>query len=232
MQYIVGDLHANIGALDQLLGQLHLQKDDRLIFVGDYIDKLPHTKETLERLMSLRQAYDCVFLKGNHEFVWHQYLVEERPERQLFILDYGGREALRDYGPAAERALMKNDFQTLRGFLQPYIDLMAVMQDWVIAGDYLALHAGLLPDQYGKKELHFEEANYFIRPHAMHMGEKYLGKYTLVGGHTHMAEIPTVEPGYINIDLGAGFDRFLGALCVEKGVVIRNDGRYYPLESS
>ena len=101
--------------------------------------------------------------------------------------------------------------------------------DWHRIGEYLALHAGLLPEQYEQPSLRFLEKNFFVRPQDIPQEKRYLHRYTLVAGHTHLGTEPTVKRGYINIDLGAGYGKFLGALCVEEQIVMRSDGKEFPL---
>lgn len=228
MKYVIGDIHANVRELERLLGVLSLQKGDALIFLGDYIDKRPTTQETLALLSALRQEYACTFIKGNHDYVWDRYLNGNETDRQEFLLRYGGREALHEYGGEALKALETNDLPAIALCLQPYLELIQEMKDWLIVDEYLALHAGLCADQYAESPLIFREENFFMRPEAMPSGKKYLGRHRLVVGHTHLSDEPTVQPGYVNIDLGAGYDGFLGTLAVEENAVVRSDGKKFP----
>jgi serine/threonine protein phosphatase 1 len=202
MRYIIGDIHGNIEELQKLLALLKPAKSDTLIFLGDYVDKMPHTEKTLTLLEQLNKKYKCIFLKGNHDYVWEQYLIHEDLSRQEFLL---------------------------KKMLHSYIKLMEKMEHFYLIEDYLALHAGLLPNQYSQEPLVFEERNFFIRPDDIHMKKKYLGTYTLVAGHTYLGEKPTLEEGYINIDLGAGYGKYLCALLVEKRMLVRSDGKEFLL---
>ena len=227
MKYVIGDIHANVRELERLLGILSLQKGDSLIFLGDYINKLPDTRETLSLLSALKDEYACTFIKGNHEFVWDRYLNGKETTRQEFLLRYGGKEALHEYGEDATKALENNNISAITHYLQPYLDLMQEMKDWLIVDEYIALHAGLSADQYAESPLIFREENYFLRPKHIPVQKKYLGRFVLVAGHTHLAEEPTVFPGYINIDLGAGYGKYLGAYAIEERTAIRSDGKKF-----
>ena len=228
MHYVIGDIHANIRELEKLLQHIQPRREDTLIFLGDYIDCLPHTRETIDRLNALAETCTCVFLKGNHEFLWDQYLNSGDLQRQDYLLQYGGLDALEHYGSSAIEALKNNDLPVLREVLQPYLHLMTQTKDWHYAGEYLALHAGLLAHQYTEDPLVFSEENYFIR--SIPTDRKYLDTYTLIVGHTYLSDEPTFEEGYINIDLGARQGRFIGAFNVEESSVIRSDGTVFPLQ--
>jgi len=107
--------------------------------------------------------------------------------------------------------------------------IMPRMKDWHIVEGYLALHAGLLREQYEQSPLVFREANYFVRHQDIPPNKKYLDRYVLVAGHTHLGDEPTIAKGYINIDLGAGYGKHIGAFSVEEHVIIRSDGARFPL---
>jgi hypothetical protein len=62
--YAVGDIHGERERLAALLAALPLQPDDRIVFVGDYVDRGPDAKGVVDLLLSLADDYACVFLAG------------------------------------------------------------------------------------------------------------------------------------------------------------------------
>jgi len=70
----IGDIHGCAKSLDALLERLELSDDDHLLFVGDYIDRGPDSKGVIDRLLDLREEYECTFLRGNHESLMLGYL--------------------------------------------------------------------------------------------------------------------------------------------------------------
>jgi serine/threonine protein phosphatase 1 len=50
-----------------LFDKLSINKDDTLVFLGDYIDRGEDSKGVVDYLLKLSKEYNCVFLKGNHE---------------------------------------------------------------------------------------------------------------------------------------------------------------------
>jgi serine/threonine protein phosphatase 1 len=52
----IGDVHGNLAALEDLLGQLEpgLTTGDTLVFLGDYIDRGPHSRGCIDRILELR----------------------------------------------------------------------------------------------------------------------------------------------------------------------------------
>ena len=63
----IGDIHGCNTALAQLLLQVQPTSKDQIIFVGDYIDRGPGSRQVIESLLELRRTRSPVFLRGNHE---------------------------------------------------------------------------------------------------------------------------------------------------------------------
>ena len=67
----IGDIHGNLGALEDLLAIIvpELDKEDTLVFLGDYIDRGADSQGCVERIVRLREEAPCpiVALMGNHE---------------------------------------------------------------------------------------------------------------------------------------------------------------------
>jgi hypothetical protein len=69
---IVGDVHGEVAALEQLLGKLGYENgvhpDGRkLVFVGDLVDRGPDSPTVVERVMSLVESGTAQCIIGNHE---------------------------------------------------------------------------------------------------------------------------------------------------------------------
>ena len=67
--YVIGDIHGAYEALVQILERAPLKKGDTLIFLGDYVDGWSQSAEVIERLIQLKDEYNCIFIRGNHD-VW------------------------------------------------------------------------------------------------------------------------------------------------------------------
>ena len=74
MLYAIGDIHGESELLEELLASLQIRDGDRLVFVGDYVDRGPDSKGVVETLLSLQEERDCVFLLGNHESMFLSFL--------------------------------------------------------------------------------------------------------------------------------------------------------------
>ncbi|MCK5067762.1 MAG: serine/threonine protein phosphatase [Bacteroidales bacterium] len=65
--WIIGDIHGEIRLLDRLLEQILTYDPAEIVFLGDYIDRGPHSKEVVDRIMGLKVPTVC--LMGNHEWM-------------------------------------------------------------------------------------------------------------------------------------------------------------------
>ena len=65
--WIIGDIHGEIRLLNSLLEQVLSYDPAEIVFLGDYIDRGPHSKEVVDRIMELEVPTVC--LMGNHEWM-------------------------------------------------------------------------------------------------------------------------------------------------------------------
>ena len=92
----IGDIHGCNTALAQLLVQVQPTSKDQIIFVGDYIDRGPGSRQVVDSLLELKRTCCPVFLRGNHEVM----ILDARadPVKANLWHSYGGFEALISYG--------------------------------------------------------------------------------------------------------------------------------------
>ena len=71
--FAIGDVHGEIQQLMLLMSRMpKADEDDTIVFLGDYIDRGPHSKQVvdyLRRLPKITRA-KVVTLRGNHEDAW------------------------------------------------------------------------------------------------------------------------------------------------------------------
>jgi serine/threonine protein phosphatase 1 len=91
----VGDIHGCDVALRTLLEQVAPRSEDRIVFLGDYIDRGPASREVVESLLGLSRKCAPVFLRGNHEAM----ILDARDDtlKSNVWQSYGGFEALISY---------------------------------------------------------------------------------------------------------------------------------------
>jgi serine/threonine protein phosphatase 1 len=103
----VGDIHGNLAALEDLLRQLRAvaAAGDVMVFLGDYIDRGPNTKECVDAILALQQDMpaEVVCLCGNHE----DWLLRTRHDyyRHSWLLGMEAFDTIRSYSVDAALAL-------------------------------------------------------------------------------------------------------------------------------
>ena len=117
--YVVGDIHGMSDLLQELVElQLPLHKDDTLVFIGDYVDRGPDTCGTLELLLDYRERWNCVFLRGNHEDMFMQWLHLDAVGHAIspsdWLRTHGGIAALQSYGIQTTGFMAGRRLQKLR----------------------------------------------------------------------------------------------------------------------
>jgi serine/threonine protein phosphatase 1 len=94
---VVGDIHGCSIALDTLFALVAPLPQDRVITLGDYVDRGPDSRGVLDRLIARYDAGHLIPLCGNHD----QMMVQARDghDRRMWLA-CGGRQTLESYGHA------------------------------------------------------------------------------------------------------------------------------------
>lgn len=95
---IIGDIHGEFLKLQKLFDKVPLLKDDKIIFLGDYIDRGNNSRDVIDYIINLKNLYDVVTLLGNHEMF--ALSVMENPESYMVMswMRNGGVACLKNYG--------------------------------------------------------------------------------------------------------------------------------------
>jgi serine/threonine protein phosphatase 1 len=217
--YAISDIHGRLDLLDELLLQteadITLRPDTRPVFVflGDYIDRGPSSRETIDRLIQHGERHECVFLKGNHELIAIKCLSD--PNRFDQWMRLGGYETLVSYGVAPENAVTGSSIAQLQaGFHnalpQNHFRFFRDLRTSFACGDFFFVHAGVRPNV--KLSEQKDQDLLWIRDEFLNSNEDF-GKI-VVHGHTPAHDIE-VEPNRINIDTGAFATGRLSCLVIE-----------------
>lgn len=141
--WFIGDIHGEVTLLDGLLSAIKRQGPERIIFVGDYIDRGPHSREVLDRIMEL--DLPVTSLMGNHEQMMLNALEDSVFGNNPMELWYrnGGEATLLSFGFSSFFSFQSEmDTRYLEFFrnlrLNHVIDLKPGLR-------ILATHAGITP---------------------------------------------------------------------------------------
>ncbi len=185
--FAVGDIHGSYQKLKELMGKLKISYDkDTLVFLGDYIDRGEDSYQVVDYLAGLRKQHsNIVFLKGNHEEMFFNYL---SGEDEITFLFNGGEQTLKAY---------TNDKGNV-SVPQAHLDFFNCLQLYYETDDYIFVHAGLregIPLEHQKAEDLLWIRKSFI-------DSSYDFGKLVVFGHTPYTEV-LIQDNKIGIDTGA-----------------------------
>lgn len=205
--YAVGDIHGRADLLSALLARIDADlranptPNAMHAFLGDYIDRGPHSRQVLDLLIARKREHQTVFLMGNHELYAAAVLNDSSLLREW--QDMGGIPTLLSYGvrptdrsdPNADEAAVVAFRQALPGAHRQFLSGLALSFS---SGDYFFVHAGVRPGV--ALQLQSQRDLLWIREEFL-LHEEDFGKI-IVHGHSPTAE-PAILPNRINIDTGA-----------------------------
>lgn len=93
--FVVGDIHGGLRALKQVLSKAGVTKEDKLIFLGDYVDGWSESAQVISYLIELNKTYEIVFVKGNHDVWCEDWLRTGTADAKW--LRHGGQETVESY---------------------------------------------------------------------------------------------------------------------------------------
>lgn len=141
---VVGDIHGGYLALKQVLERAQVVYEDTLIFLGDYVDGWSQSPEVIDCLIELNKKNKCVFIKGNHDELFLDWLENKHEHLNLEMwYKHGGKASVDAYLQVSEERKYQH-IQFLKTLQNYYIDAL----------NRLFIHAGFT-------NLHGVEFEYF-----------------------------------------------------------------------
>jgi serine/threonine protein phosphatase 1 len=217
--YAVGDVHGRADLLLQLFSEIDADlRADPVpraihVFLGDYIDRGPNSRQVLDLLVARRQSFETILLKGNHEVLLDEFL--RMPQSFATWRDVGGIDTLLSYGirppsnpDAAEQMMLAKRFAEV---LPPaHLQFLINLKRSFSCGDFFFVHAGVRPGVPLSHQA--DEDLFWIRDEFLNSEEKF-GKI-IVHGHNPVMEVE-FHSNRINIDTGAFMTGRLSCLRIE-----------------
>ena len=206
--YVVGDVHGHLATFRALLHRLNLGHEDRVVCLGDMIDRGPNSAGLVDLLRSHPQV---ICLKGNHEQMAVQSVqMDGTFEAWQPWMKRGGKSTYASYIVQAEGDL----WQAKQTMVDDFIWLDNLPTQIVL--DHIRLvHAGYDPrmplDMQGEKELLWIRKEWFQHEGAVDPAR------TVFFGHTTTTKLGDVagevarsetllfdgRPAWVGVDVGA-----------------------------
>ena len=217
--YAVGDIHGRADLLKGVFGAIdhHLARAGPAralhVFLGDYIDRGPASREVVDLLIERGRRHESLFLKGNHEAFLFEVL-QDASKLEAWK-DYGGFQTLMSYGLAPS---LKPDADEQNQLVQGLVNSMPPdhrrffgrLRPSFVCGDFFFVHAGVRPGVPLRSQ--HEDDLLWIREEFLESEEDF-GK-VIVHGHTPVTKAE-IRPNRINIDTGAYATGILTLLTIQ-----------------
>ena len=197
--FIIGDIHGCLDMLKRMLDKIQWEPGkDRLIFLGDYIDRGENSKGVVDFILGLKKASSSIqCIVGNHEAAFLDYL--NGKEKKTFLMN-GGYSTLESYDASREgpdNHLVPASHLNFYNSLETSLELE----------NYYVVHAGFRPG-VPLPEQTFEDLIWIRDPFifsAYNFGKK------IIFGHTPFSE-PLILENKIGLDTGAVYGNKLTCL--------------------
>ncbi len=195
--WAVGDIHGRHDLLRPLVEAIRESvrtidaRRKLVIFLGDYVDRGPASRQVLEYLAALPadEGVEWRFLKGNHEETMVRFLGDPSVGGQW--CDYGGDATLRSYGLRAPDLRHRTEaWRRLSSDLDHKMSaaehaFLSRLELRVELGDYFFVHAGARPGQPLDRQS--SEDLLWIRGQFLRSEIEF--EKVVVHGHTPTAEV-------------------------------------------
>ncbi len=234
---VIGDIHAGLKGLIQVFEKAKVTPADKLIFLGDYIDGWSQAVETVNFILQLRNTHDCIFLRGNHDELCCEWLIDG--QANPLWLQHGGMATMASYEKADKKTIAEH-IAFYKNLTNYYID----------GENRLFLHAGFT-NLKGVEHEYFKQTYYWDRtlwelalslhPDMDTQDPFYPKRLThykeIFIGHTPVTRMGKRTPQHVanvwNVDTGAAFRGPLSILDVATKTYWQSDPMYnfYPGEN-
>lgn len=230
--YAIGDIHGHADLLQSLNRLIDADRQRAMprftieLYVGDYIDRGPRSRDVLDMLIGRQASVDAdrhriVCLRGNHEQALIDFLDSEAAFENWIA--HGGLQSAESYRPGFHDELAASntapDAGAVRARLQEIVPLphqafLRSLPSSFTIDDYYFCHAGIDISRPLDRQ----------RPHdLMTMREPFLSSAAFPGkivvhGHTPVPRVE-IRPHRINVDTGAFASAILSAIAIEEDKV-------------
>lgn len=217
--YVIGDVHGRVDALRDVFSRIDADRTRSStvrpvqLFLGDYVDRGPASREVLDLLSMRLMSHEMVLLRGNHEVMFHEFF--SNPVLIDNWRQYGGLQTLISYGlkpsikPSPAEAVELSQNLAIK-VPRLHRQLISKMPSSFTCGDFYFVHAGVRPGTPLKEQK--DEDLLWIREDFL-LYERDFEKF-IVHGHTPVLK-PDVRSNRINLDVGAYATGNLACLVID-----------------
>lgn len=205
-QWVIPDIHGCFRSLRSLV-ETHIvpAKDDRIFFLGDFVDRGPDSKGVLDYVMGLEaQGYNIVALKGNHEEFFVKAWDEEKTLKNFLFFKQANKAKLQWLKHGGVEAMESFAVEKMLNIPEHYIEWMRNLPLYHELDKFVLVHAGLnfdIPDPFQDTQTMLWVREFKVRSYK-------IGYRRVIHGHVPVSldfiDLTVNSPGYPFIDLDNG----------------------------
>lgn len=198
--FAISDIHGCFKPFyDLVVKKIDLRKNDRLILLGDYIDRGENSREVIDFIMDLiEKGFDVIPLRGNHE----QMLLDayyDNEELPLWIMN-NGDNTLQSFGLI--------DIGDISG---KYTKFFAALEYYKKIGNFFFVHAGF--NDYSSDP--FDDKNCMLWECRPSYTNRFFLGHKIIHGHRpkfldYILKLIREKANVIPIDTGCVYEKELG----------------------
>ena len=228
MTFAIGDIHGCLPPLRGLIARI--PEDETLVFLGDYIDRGPESREVISYLIRLSKTRPCHFLRGNHEQMLLKAVTNVHHTANWVF--NGGKETLSSYGISLSQWKSTADRGALLG---AHLHFFNSMPFFLETDTTIFVHAGVdvtVPDMSAQDP----DTLMWIRERFFRKPKSWKGK-PIVFGHTPTTSMNLPKgkilntPPLVGIDTGCVYGGVLTAFNPDTGQTLQEQSDFSYLDA-
>ena len=143
--YAIGDIHGEYEQLLSLLKKIDFRTAQKLIFLGDYINRGPQSKQVVEYLQDfLKWSVPTIFLMGNHDYTLLNLLNRrlQSKDKEIFRR-FDVEPTLNNYGLSTYSSIKKIQKTLINSNLYNFLETLKMSYETT---QFFFSHAGVNPN--------------------------------------------------------------------------------------
>lgn len=218
MNFAIGDVHGELTKLKFLLGVIFaIDKNAKLLFIGDYLDKGEDPYKTLKYLTELSAEKECIFLRGNHEYYW-ELLQNDTDEYAAYLTKYGGKNTMQSLG---ENTSVLGTKEKLFAEFAPFFK---GLQNFYMTDHFVLTHSGIPATAFSMPVEAIPVKDLLFNRYAFIQTKELFHNKKIIFGHTGFYA-PYYDGFKIGIDTAACYlkQQPLTAFCLDENFFLNSN---------
>jgi len=220
---MISDIHGCMDQFNQLLMKVEFNsKEDQLILLGDYVDRGPHSKKVVDKVIGLVRNHHAIALRGNHDQRFFDLINDEHNDVRAKFIEHGGIQTIQSYFDTNNEItdeILNQAVETIGTNFKHHVDFLSNLPFFYEDNDHIYVHAGINPKYTDWKK---QPAHDFMYIKHEFIRSSFDLKKKVIFGHTRTVDIhglPEIwfSEDKIGIDGGCAYGMQLNCLIFQDG---------------